>query len=102
MTMANIDGSWDCVTKSPMGEQKSVLTIHSSGDGFTGSNAGAMGTMAVLDGKIDGDTISWKMELKQPFPMTLEATATITGDALEGGVKAGAFGTSPMTGTRQA
>ena len=36
-----------------------------------------------------------------PMPMTLEGEATIDGDALTGSVKAGAFGTFPMSGTRQ-
>ena len=38
--------------------------------------------------------------MKVPMPMMLECDATIDGDTLTGGVKAGMFGTSPMTGTR--
>jgi hypothetical protein len=32
--------------------------------------------------------------------MTLECTATVDGDKIDGSVKAGMFGTFPMTGTR--
>ncbi len=99
--MANVDGEWDCVTKTPMGEQKSVFTVKSNGEGFTGTNAGPLGSLDIRDGKVDGNTLSWKMELKVPFPMTLDCKATVTGDSIEGGVTAGAFGTSPMTGTRR-
>ena len=49
----SIDGSYDCVTKSPMGDQKSVFTVKSDGSTFTGENAGQMGSLEVEDGKVD-------------------------------------------------
>lgn len=98
--MADVDGTWDCVTKSPMGDQKSTLTVNSDGGTFTGTNAGAMGSTEVSDGKVDGNKISWKMNIQVPMPMTLECEATIDGDTLTGTVGAGAFGSFPMTGVR--
>ena len=98
--MSNVAGSYDCVVKSPMGDQKSVLTVVADGDSFTGTNAGAQGSLDVYDGKIDGNVLTWKMDMKVPMPMMLECEATVDGDTLTGGVKAGMFGTSPMTGTR--
>jgi hypothetical protein len=41
--MAAVDGDWDVTVKSPMGDQKSVLTINSDGDSFTGKMAGQPG-----------------------------------------------------------
>jgi len=85
-----------------MGDQKSVVTIVDNGDGtFSGTNAGAMGGMDLEDGKIDGNTLTWTMNMTVPMPMKLEGTATVEGDALNGSVNAGAFGTMAMTGTRQ-
>ena len=98
--MSQVDGSYDCVTKSPMGDQKSVFTVSSDGGSFSGQNAGAMGALDVENGKVDGNKLTWTMNMKVPMPMTLECEATIDGDTLTGGVKAGAFGTSPMKGTR--
>jgi len=40
--------------------------------------------------------------MKVPMPMTLECDATVDGDTITGGVKAGMFGTSPLSGTRAA
>src|SRR3990167_1257605 len=97
----SVDGSYDCVTKSPMGDQKSVFTVNSDGDSFTGSNAGAMGALDVENGKVDGNKLTWTMNMKVPMPMTLECEATIDCDALTGTIKAGAFGSMAMTGTRQ-
>lgn len=101
--MSNVAGKWDCLVKSPLGEQKSVLTVNDNGDGtWSGDNAGAMGALSCDNGRIDGNKLTWTMDMKVPMPMTLECDATIDGDSLTGGVKAGAFGTSPMTGTRAA
>lgn len=99
--MSQVDGDWDCVTKSPLGEQKSVFTIKSDGSSFTGQQAGQMGSMDVIDGKVDGNKLTWKMEMKVPMPMTLDCSATVEGDTLTGQVGAGAFGSFPMTGTRK-
>jgi hypothetical protein len=96
-----VAGSYECVTKSPMGDQKSTFTIVDNGDGtFSGSNAGAQGALDVYDGKIDGNTVTWKMDMKVPMPMTLEGTATVDGDSISGSIKAGMFGSMPMSGTR--
>jgi hypothetical protein len=99
--MSQVDGSYDCVTKSPMGDQKSVFTVTSDGATFTGQNAGAMGSLDVENGKVDGNKLTWTMAMKVPMPMTLEAEAVIDGDTLTGTIKAGAFGSMAMTGTRQ-
>ena len=98
--MANVDGSWDTITKSPMGEQKATLTIQSAGDTFTGTYAGAMGTTEIQNGKIDGDTLTWTLDITIPMPMTLTGKATVSGDSIDGSVTAGAFGSFPMNGTR--
>ena len=99
--MAAVDGDWDVTVKSPMGDQKSVLTINSDGGSFTGKMAGSLGSMDITGGSVDGNTLSWKMDMTVPMPMTLEGSATVDGDTLTGSVNAGAFGSMAMTGTRQ-
>ncbi|WP_404478055.1 hypothetical protein [Novosphingobium sp. BL-52-GroH] len=99
--MARFDGVWDTVTKTPMGDQVAQLTISTEGGTLTGTSSNATGAMALEDGKVDGDRATWTMKMTTPFPMTLEADVTIDGDTLSGGVKAGMFGTSPITGTRK-
>lgn len=98
----SVAGEYECVTKSPMGDQKSVLTVNVDGDSWTGSNAGQMGALDITDGKVDGNTLTWTMDMKVPMPMKLEGTATVDGDTITGQIKAGAFGTMAMTGTRKA
>lgn len=98
----SLSGTYECVTKTPMGDQKSDVTIVVDGDTFTGTNAGAQGTLEMENGKVDGNKLTWTMKMTVPMPMTLEGEATIDGDTLSGGVKAGAFGTFPINGTRKA
>jgi hypothetical protein len=100
--MAAVDGDWDVTVKSPMGDQKSVMTVTSDGGSFSGQMAGAMGTMAIDNGTVDGNTLSWKMNMTVPMPMTLECSATVDGDAISGEVKAGAFGSMGLSGARKA
>ncbi len=98
----SVAGTYDCVTKSPMGDQSGTFTIVDGGDGtFTGNLAGGMGSMDVENGKVDGNTITWEMNMTVPMPMKLECEATIDGDALTGNVNAGAFGAMPLSGTKQ-
>ena len=97
----SVAGTYECVTKTPMGDQKSDVTIVVDGDTFTGSYVGAMGSMDLENGKVDGNKLTWSMKMTVPMPMTLEGEATVDGDVLTGSVKAGAFGTFPMNGTRK-
>lgn len=97
-----VAGTYDVVTKTPMGDQKGKLTVipASDGSGFTGNIAGDMGTMEVRDGRIAGNALSWIMDMKVPMPMELTCEATVDGDALSGSVKAGVFGSMALSGTR--
>jgi hypothetical protein len=96
----SVAGKYECVTRSPMGDQTSILTVEVDGASFSGSNSGPMGNMEITDGTVDGNTISWSSNITVPMPMKLDCTATIEGDALNGTVTAGMFGSFPMTGKR--
>jgi hypothetical protein len=96
----SVAGTYEVVTKTPMGDQTSTLTVEVSGDGFTGSNVGPMGSQAIADGKVDGDTITWSSEITSPMPMKLDCKATVDGDSITGTVTAGMFGSFPMSGSR--
>jgi len=99
----SVAGIYDCVTKTPMGDQKGVFTVVPGDDGnsFTGSIAGDMGEMKVKDGAISGNTLTWKMDMSVPMPMELECQATVDGGQLSGSVKAGVFGSMDLVGQRR-
>jgi hypothetical protein len=93
------DGNWKITINSPMGAQEVNATITTSGDTFTGTTSGRMGEQTI-EGKVSGDTLTWSAAITQPMPMTLEFTATVSGDSMSGNVKLGAFGSAPLTGVR--
>ena len=98
----SVGGTYECITKTPMGDQKSDFTVVVDGDSFTGTNAGPMGSLDLENGKVNGNTLTWSMKMTVPMPMTLEGEATVEGDTITGTVKAGAFGAFPISGTRKA
>jgi hypothetical protein len=98
--MADVDGKWNCTVDSPMGEQEFVLTVNSNGDRFSGSAEGNIGHKDISEGSVDGNEIAWSMQISKPMPITLACRATVSGDMLEGKVKAGIFGTFLIKGTR--
>ncbi len=96
----SVAGTYNVTVKSPMGDQAGTFTVTVDGDSFTGSLVGGLGSMDANNGKVAGNTLTWTMDMKVPMPMTLECEATVDGDTLTGGVKAGAFGTMPLSGVR--
>ena len=83
-----------------MGQQKATITLATDGDSLTGTMEGQQGTLELKDGAVDGDTVSWKADITNPMPITLEFSATVDGDSLSGDVKLGSFGNASFTGTR--
>ena len=53
------------------------------------------------EGKLAGADASWKADIKNPMPLTLEFAGTVNGDAMSGTVNA-AVGSWPFSGTRSA
>ncbi len=100
--MAAVDGAYDVTIKSPMGDQSAVLTVNSDGSSFSGNMAGGLGSMDITGGSVDGNMLSWKMDMTVPMPMSLDCKATVDGDMISGEVVAGAFGSMGLSGTRKA
>jgi hypothetical protein len=96
----SVDGTWNVVVKSPMGDQPSTLTLKADGGTLTGTASAQGNTNPIAAGKVDGDTVSWSNSITTPFPMTLEFSGKVEGDTLNGSVKAGSFGSFPFSGKR--
>ena len=95
------DGTWDLTINTPLGAQQSRLTIRVNGDSLAGTQSAATGDeREIVDGRIAGDSLSWKASINKPMPMTLEFSATVQGDAMTGSVKLGPFGTQSFRGVR--
>jgi hypothetical protein len=100
--MTDIGGTYDCVGRSPLGEQASTLVLVTDGDSFTGESSSAQGSLAIKNGRIEGKRLTWQMDISVPMAMTLDAEAIVEGDSLTGTVKLGPLGAATLTGTRRA
>lgn len=96
----SVDGNWKITINTPRGAQESTLTVKSNGATFTGSIAGARGTTEIQDGKVDGDKLSWSIQMTQPMPMSVTYSGAVDGDKLSGNVQFGSFGGGTFTGVR--
>jgi hypothetical protein len=95
-----IDGTWSADMETPMGTQTISLELASAGTALTGKLSGSGGSVELFDGHVDGNTASWKADIKQPMPLTLEFSVTVDGAGMSGSVKLGMFGNAPLTGKR--
>jgi len=94
-----VNGKWNLVIKTPMGEQKGVLSLAQDGDALKGDMSGAMGSVPIEAGKVEGDTLKWNAKVTSPMPITLEFSGKLESGNIAGSVKLGAFGTSTFSGT---
>ncbi|MDA1075186.1 MAG: hypothetical protein O3A63_10565 [Proteobacteria bacterium] len=94
------DGTWNTTMNTPMGAQNGTLQLQSEGATLTGKMSGPQGEIQLTDGTIDGDNVAWKAAITSPMAMTLEFSAKVEGDSINGNVKLGAFGNATFTGTR--
>ena len=96
----NANGTWRTTINTPMGAQNGTLELTVDGSDLSGKMSSPQGEMAIENGAIDGETLSWQASITSPMPMTLEFSATVDGDTIAGTVKLGAFGDAEFSGTR--
>jgi len=96
----SVDGDWNLVIATPMGDRQAALSVKTDGNALKGSQGAEGNSTDIFDGTVDGNQASWKVSITDPMPMTLEFTGTVNGDAINGSVKLGAFGTASFSGTR--
>ncbi|NOX84164.1 MAG: hypothetical protein GXP06_14500 [Alphaproteobacteria bacterium] len=94
-----VDGKWNLVIKTPMGDQTGVLTLKQDGDALTGEMSGSSGNAPIENGAVEGDVLKWHAKVTSPMPITLEFEGKIDDGNLAGSVKLGAFGSSTFSGT---
>jgi hypothetical protein len=95
------DGTWKLSMQTPIGERKSTLALQTAGGALTGKLTGEEGNATdIYEGKLDGNSASWKADIKSPMPLTLAFTGTVDGDKISGTVSAGAIGSWPFSGTK--
>jgi len=95
-----VDGNWNIVMSTPMGERKASLTLKSDGGTLTGTQGADGNSGAIFDGTVAGDDVAWKISITNPMPLTLAFSGKVSGDSMSGEMGIGPMGSFPFTGTR--
>jgi hypothetical protein len=93
-------GIWTLTLDTPIGERRAKLTLAADGTTLTGRMIAEEGNATdIYEGKVAGNGGSWKADIKNPMPLTLEFSATVDGDKMTGSVST-AVGTWAFSGSR--
>ena len=90
----DVTGDWEITSESPRGAQVIPITFAQEGATVTGSAEIRMGAVEIQDGKIEGNTLTFKIVMSfGERSMEQVYTATVTGDTMEGTIEvAGGMG----------
>jgi hypothetical protein len=89
---SDVTGKWVGNVETPNGPLELTYELKADGPTLTGTVASSMGSLPITDGKVAGDTITYKVTLENSV-ITHEATINPAGDEIT--IKAtGDFGTS--------
>ena len=95
-----VDGNWDLVMTTPMGDRNATLSLKSAGNTLTGTQGADGNSTEIFDGTVNGDDVAWKVSITNPMPLTLEFIGKVSGDNMTGEMGIGPMGSFPFTGTR--
>lgn len=93
-------GKWEISIQSPMGERKSILTLNEDDGVLTGTMSSDGDEGPIENGKMEGQTVSWSMNVDKPMPITLGFSGELDGDKIEGECKFGMFGQGPFSAVK--
>lgn len=97
--MSDLNGSYDIIANTPMGNQKMTITVKVDGDAFSGTSSGSMGTSDIA-GTVAGNKLLWKQGITLPMPMSITCEATVANGEIGGKVDTGGFGSFPIKGQK--
>jgi hypothetical protein len=94
-----VQGKWNIVLNTPMGERRGVLALETAGTTLTGSMSDGEHVAVISDGRVDGNRLSWSAKLTKPMRMSLKITAQVDDDRISGSARH-LFGSATFTGVR--
>jgi hypothetical protein len=94
-----VEGKWKITIHTPMGEKSGVLDLQVIGKALTGSLSDAEHHVAISDGKIDGNRLSWQAKITKPMRLSFKFTAVVEEDRISGAARH-MLGTATFSGTR--
>jgi hypothetical protein len=81
---ADVTGKWTYEMQGRNGAMTGTLNLKADGSAVTGTVSGRGGDTEISDGKIDGDTVSFKVVREfNGNKMVMKYTGTVTGDGIK-------------------
>ena len=96
----SIAGSFQVIINSPLGDRETTLNLDVTGEAVSGSIHSEDVLQNFSGGVINGNEVSWEMDLTRPVPLHLICTAIVKGNLISGVMRLGAFGDANFSGTR--
>jgi hypothetical protein len=92
-TAADITGTWKGTAESPNGTIERTFVFKQTGSALTGeSNSEMLGKSTIVDGKVEGDSVSFSMNVKfQDNEMKLNYSGKVSGDSMKLHVEGAGF-----------
>ena len=98
---AQIGGTWTVTINTQGGSQVITMTVAQTGDGFTGTMSGEMGSLAIADGQIGGSTVTWSVTVQMGGQsMTVAFNGEAEGNRMRGTADLGPMGSATFTAER--
>jgi hypothetical protein len=94
-----VQGKWQITIKTPMGDMAGVLELKVDGTALTGSLSDDSHHIAITDGRIEGNQLSWSAGITKPMRMKFKFIATVDADRISGTAKH-LMGKATFSGTR--
>jgi hypothetical protein len=94
-----VQGKWNITIKTPMGDKSGVLDLTVSGKTLTGSLSDAEHHVAISDGRVEGNKLSWKAKITKPMRLSFKFSAIIEQDRISGDARH-LLGSATFSGTR--
>jgi hypothetical protein len=94
-----VQGKWQVTIKTPMGDKSGVLDLVVEGNTLTGSLSDGEHHVAISDGKLQGNELSWSAMITKPMRLNIKFTAIVAENRISGAARH-MLGTAPFSGTR--
>ncbi len=94
-----VQGKWKITINTPLGVRSGVLELLVSGTTMTGSLSDGDHHVAISDGKIDGNELSWRAKITKPMRLSFKFTAVVEENRIKGAARH-MLGTATFSGTR--
>ena len=96
----SLAGSFQVTINSPLGDREATRNRDVTDEVVSGSLHSDDVLQNFSGGAVNGNEVSWEMDLTRPIPLHLICTATVKGDSISGVMRLGAFGDANFSGTR--